>query len=155
MFRKYFYQHSPEESGGSHQSHLCEHNTRLLLYFFFFNISVFLVMWLHYICFCFNINITKIKNLKILHGLDIPQEWTTSIRYPEPTTGICWEDLYHRWRSMVGHKQILATLASQILEIEIFPHKVIYTKNQVQRLWLEWQSESPGLCPWVWNKLLA
>lgn len=51
-----------------------------------------------------------------------------------------WEDLHHRWRSiaglLVGHKQMLATLVNQILEVEVFSHKAIKIKNQVQRQWL-------------------
>lgn len=54
---------------------------------------------------------------------------------PDPTTVSPWEDLYHRWRSiaelLVGYQQVLATLANQILEVEVFSHKVIKTKNQV------------------------
>ena len=36
---------------------------------------------------------------------------------------------------LFGDKQILATWVSQILEAEVFLHKVIKTKNQVQKQW--------------------
>lgn len=43
---------------------------------------------------------------------------------PDPTTVSPWEDLYHRWRSIAGllvvYQQVLATLANQVLETEVF-----------------------------------
>lgn len=36
---------------------------------------------------------------------------------------------------LFGHEQILATLINQILEVEVFLHKVTKSKNQVQKQW--------------------